>query len=411
MKRKNFIILLIFVLSLLFSCCWGPKEKADSEIFTSIEPMEWSEDYIVSASNYPSSILIWDSKTNKLVREISLQKEKRAITILDMKLLDKTAWLIGEGKSTNLIRINFETGEIEFKDFSYEGSKERPYSLGVITREEDSVGTIWVKSYGNPENGTLFDSYNSDGTLRERFCLEGDITDSEMAVIYQNGKYYMIGAIYDSIIVSDSEQESYKIVNLTDKNYKTARNNELFDSDFISKIYNGLVINKFLTDAKFYKNNLMSINIATGYIPEYDMRISSRLYYNVISYDPFDAEYMNIKMDNVSAIESYQSDSDYFIIVNPRNQKKDIKGLCIKAYDKKTLKQKELTIENSNQIYLLQKNNATWISMDSYKYVGDGCVTEPAIPEICKLDHETGRVFVYSEDGIGRELSYTDVSE
>ena len=141
------------------------------------------------------------------------------------------------------------------------------------------------------------------------------------------------------------------------------------------------------------------------------MRISSRLYYNVISYDPFDAEYMNIKMDNVSAIESYQSDSDYFIIVNPRNQKKDIKGLCIKAYDKKTLKQKELTIENSNQIYLLQKNNATWISMDSYKYVGDGCVTEPAIPEICKLDHETGRVFVYSEDGTERELSYTNVSE
>ena len=33
------------------------------------------------------------------------------------------------------------------------------------------------------------------------------------------------------------------------------------------------------------------------------------------------------------------------------------------------------------------------------------------IQEICKLDHETGRVFVYSEDGTERELSYTDVSE
>ncbi|MDY3132081.1 MAG: hypothetical protein SOW31_10165 [Treponema sp.] len=412
MKRKNFIILLIFVLSLLFSCCWGPKEKADSEIFTSIEPMEWSEDYIVSVSNYPSSILIWDSETNKLVREISLQKEKRAITILDMAILEKSAWIIGLAKSYNLIRIDFETGEFEFKDFSFEGNKSRPYDLCSVKKEEDGIGTIWVKSYGNKQNGTLFSCYNADGTLRDSFCIDTDIDGTIMSTIYKDGDCFMLGASSDYIIVGDEGQENYSILNLTKKTVSKIRNTKILNADFFEKEYSGINLIKFISDIKFYGNDIISVNIVNSSVLNNGKKVKDRCLFKINSLEPFDIDYLGINVYCSAVLDVIPANNLYYVISDSYSYSIDKKGLEINVYNKPDGKKiKEIFIPNAEDAFFHSQNNATWISIDSYKYVGDGCVTEPAIPEICKLDHETGRVFVYSEDGKERELSYTDVSE
>ena len=412
MNRKNFIILLIFVLSLLFSCCWGPKEKADSEIFTSIEPMEWSEDYVFSATNSPSSIQIWDSKTNKLVKDISLVIGKRCITIVDMAVLEKSVWLIGYGISYNLIRIDIETGKVEYINFSYDGYRSRPYRIQAISKEEDGVGTLWVKSYGNAKNGTLFACYNVDGTLRDCFPIETDIENTPMSAVYHNNKYYLLGTSLSDVLVGNQEQESYSLINLSDKTVIKLKNTVFFDKEFFENEYEGINIKKFISNAMIYDKDILSLNIVTGYISENERRIVDKCLYKIKSYSPFEAEYLGMKFENNSIIDIFQNDNFYYVLLSSYENPENKNGFGLLEIDKNNKNvSKFVIIPHANSYYIahqkIETKEYSWISINKYK----DSENDSIIQEICKLDHETGRVFVYSEVGTERELSYTDVSE
>ena len=73
---------------------------------------------------------------------------------------------------------------------------------------------------------------------------------------------------------------------------------------------------------------------------------------------------------------------------------------------KNTLTTKKSFIEDSNQIFSQNKNNAIWISINNYKYAGNGNYTEIFIPEICKFNRVTGQISVYSQDGIETPISW-----
>lgn len=410
MKRKNFIFLLIAVLSLLFSCCWNSKEKTDSEIFTSIEPIEWSDDYVISATNYPSSMQIWNSRTNKLVRNISLEKKERTLNILDIEVLGKNVWIIGYGNTYNLIRINMETGNFEYKNFEFEGSKSRPYSLSSINEEKDNKGTLWVKSYGNEKNGVLISKYSAEGDLLDSFCINENIrTGMQMNSLYINNKNIMICPSGNELHI-DMNPICYYILNLDNHTVdETIRFDDIFGKNFMYEKLDISDMNNFLTNVWIIGKNFLGVLI---YNPDISNQVLQQLLFEIKNEPTLSFLYTNIHLDDKYMEEIIEKNKKNYILYYNGNIKNDSYGLEMGIFNQETGKQeKKVEIQNSNRIFQQQKNNSTWISMNSYKYVGNGYVTEPEIPEICKFDHETGKVFVYSQDGSERELEWCDVTE
>lgn len=233
-----------------------------------------------------------------------------------------------------------------------------------------------------------------------------------MSTIYKNGDCFMLGASSDYIIVGDEEQENYSILNLTKKTVSKIRNTKILNADFFEKEYSGINLIKFISDIKFYGNDIISVNIVNSSVLNNGKKVKDRCLFKIKSLEPFDIDYLGINVYCSAVLDVIPANNLYYVISDSYSYSIDKKGLEINVYNKPDGKKiKEIFIPNAEDAFFHSQNNATWISIDSYKYVGDGCVTEPAIPEICKLDHETGRVFVYSEDGTERELSYTDVSE
>lgn len=408
MKRKNFIFLLIAVLSLLVSCCWNSKEKADSEIFTSIEPIEWSDDYVISLTNTSNTIQIWNTKTKQIIKDITFIKDNRYLNIVDIAFLEKNIWIIGYGLTYNLIRIDIETGELDYKEFSYNGYRSRPYRIQAISKEEDGIGTLWVKSYGNAKTGTLFACYNTNGSLRESFEINCDIESTPMSAVYKNGKYFLLGASLDEVKINEKNQEIFSLLNLTDKTATKIKNSVFFDESFFEKEYKGINITHFITNAKIYRDNKLCINIVNSAISEINRNIADKCYYTIKSYEPFEIEYSNIKFENANIVNFMENNNYEYVLLSPKN--KD--GYELQVLDKKTKnKIKFLEIINAFSVCLQGRsaftNNVTWILLSNFHESEN--MSE--IPEICKFDHETGKVFVYSQDGSERELEWCDVTE
>lgn len=407
MKVRN----LLFILLLLFSLgsCWlEPGEKSDRKIFTNIGPTEWSDDYVFSATNYPCSIQIWDSVTNSLVKDISLTKDGRSLDIMDMALLDKSIWIIGYGKTYNLIRIDIESGDMEFKDFSYDGFKSKPYSLASLSKEQDGVGTLWVKSYGNPDNGTLFAKYDADGVLLDTFCVQESIRHGlEMNVVFFDDQYYMLGPAEDTICINDNSI-CYYVINLSRHEIeKEMRYTDFFGENFMEEKLGANGVSEFLTNAWLTSGNKLDVLILNS--DGQDKLLQQALF--GVSYDEsIEVDYLNVHLDDKYVENMASTESKYRILYYNGNPENDFAGLELGVFNKETGNQeKVLEIPDANRVFLQEKNGVTWISLNSFKYAGNGYVNPVSIPEICKFDHATGQVYVYTKDGAARELQYTDI--
>ncbi len=99
MKKINAFIVIAVLVSL--SSCGVQDLKPDREIFGNFEPLEWSDDYVFAATNYPQSIQVWNKETGKLVRNYYLTTDpswkteyRRSLWIYDMVAMGQNLWIL-----------------------------------------------------------------------------------------------------------------------------------------------------------------------------------------------------------------------------------------------------------------------------------------------------------------------------
>ena len=63
--KKTWDIFLLFIFIFTLESCSFCKVKPDREVFSKMDPIEWKDEYVFSATWYPSQIQVWNSKTNK----------------------------------------------------------------------------------------------------------------------------------------------------------------------------------------------------------------------------------------------------------------------------------------------------------------------------------------------------------
>ena len=96
MKSLLKIILILLQYLFFISCEMDPaySTKPDSYYFNKMQPLEWKDTYILTATNTPQQIQVWDGEKGKLVHTYSLstdvtkwgQGTERALDILDMEI-------------------------------------------------------------------------------------------------------------------------------------------------------------------------------------------------------------------------------------------------------------------------------------------------------------------------------------
>ena len=193
MKKARYGILLIVNLFLLLGCssCVFEDKTPDNQVFTSFEPLEWSDNYIFAATNYPPSIQVWDKESCKLIKNYSLVKNYknnyRELFIWDMEVLGHSVWFTASGYQKNTIRFDIETGRLNYiqldcKPEFIEICKERN-SVLLSTNSAYRVG-VAIRELNNNEE--LLNSYDIMHNDLEIAGLDG--------IRLMNGNYYFLAS-------------------------------------------------------------------------------------------------------------------------------------------------------------------------------------------------------------------------
>lgn len=186
MKYIKFIVL-GFTIFLFVGCdflsCPANSNKPDSYYFNKMEPLEWSDDYIVAATNYPNQIQVWDSKSNRMIHKYSLftdetkweQGTERALRVYSMAVYEGVIWFIGIGMQTSLIRLDCKTGEMKYINLDItpwevvvvpeeNGGKYIRFLYKVNSLENFSIEYTGIK-YDEDDARTFFNVHNDDENI------------------------------------------------------------------------------------------------------------------------------------------------------------------------------------------------------------------------------------------------------
>ncbi len=410
MKKVNiFLSLVTFLLLLICSFSCRQEIADDEDVFKSFEPLEWSDDYVFAATNTPHSIQVWDSKTNKLVRVYDfydLNDGNRYFDIMYTAYLDKAIWFVGCRKRSNLIRLDIETGKLDFikTDFFVE-------DIQAISSEIDGVGTLWACSMGTIKSGRSFACYNADGSLRDSFRIsDARASDCELGVLYLEGKYYQFSCLDAHYENSEKKQDVLCLLNLSDKNVISVSFDEFYSKSFLSNELNFPEASDFLGHIIAYESeNGYTLCVTLVYLPR-DFGV--RFLYNLDSVEPLNTEYLNIKWNLRRLMKVVRNDSSYFAIGRPIYA--DYYGVEIGVYSKDGGAQKKYArLPSGNQLFVQTKDGKTWISRDACNYGEDEdgwtIVTEMlSSPKIYMLEHESGNVYEISADGSSTLVNYIE---
>ena len=407
-KKVNIFLSLVTFLLLLFCSFSCRQEIADDEdVFKSFEPLEWSDDYVFAATNTPHSIQVWDSKTKKLVRVYKfydLEDGNRYFDIMYADYLDKAIWFVGCRKRSNLIRLDIETGKLDFikTDFIVTG-------IQAIPADIDGKGTLWVCSSGTIKSGKQFACYNTDGSLRDSFRIsDSRASYCELGVIYSEGKYYQFSVKDTDLNNYEKEQDVVCMINLTDREVLPLSFSDFFSNEFIERELGISDKIKFIsnftvqtTAEKFYLCTTLTSSIKD---------LSVRFLRSIESINPLRTNYLNIKWNDRRFNEFAENSNSYFAIGRPIYA--DYYGVEIGVYSKDGgAQEKYAQLPSGNQLFVQTKDGKTWISRDACNYGNDRdgltIVTEMlSSPKIYMLEHESGNVYEISADGSSVLVDY-----
>lgn len=415
MKQIKNILLLFMILLTLGSCSFY-SPKPDRYYFNKMEPIEWKDEYVFSATWYPSQIQVWNSKTNKLEHTYELctdnenwvNNKSRYMDVFCMSVINKCIWFVGVGLQTSLIRLEVETGEMKYIDLDFV-----PEEVVAISEGNNGKGAIVVASYADPRFGVKVNVLDTEGNILVKSDIEFNYIEmySLKNCFYEDGNYYVLCC--EDYKSTKDYLAKYKIVKLID-------NNKAYFTDDIPI---DIIINEQTYD-KFFKNNVEDFNSALSLSTSkletnrfavltlsdvddtYNVR---RCLFKVNSLKNNDIKYTGIRFakeysKSMFSVAEYKDN----IFITGRvlhGDPEGFSGLEIGMYPATGGEEiKKCRLPEGNQLYCHMTEDATWFSKNLFE-----CIDHPypekqewntnTVPGIYKLDYKTQQVYEYNADG------------
>lgn len=420
MKYIKFIVL-GFTIFLFVGCdflsCPANSNKPDSYYFNKMEPLEWSDDYIVAATNYPNQIQVWDSKTNRMIHKYSLftdetkweQGTERALRVYSIAVYEGVIWFIGIGMQTSLIRLDCKTGEMKYINLDI-----TPWEVVVVPEENGGKGAIVTASYAEPRSGVSVRFLDTDGNVFKKSDISYTRINlmSSRGTYYENGEYYLTASKDDYF--TKEEYEGFKLIKITGENENCISDistEKFFDENFIKDNF-GRDVQKYTCNATMLEfctgsdSRFMELNISDDDMIDENGGKYIRFLYKVNSLENFSIEYTGIKYDEDDArtfFNVHNDDENIFVTGRSlyKTTKKDLRGLETGLYPKNGGEQiKRVPMPEGNQVYCDRREDCAYFSKDVYTqdevtYEWD----KTKKPAIYKLDYKTQTVYEYDADG------------
>ena len=415
--KKTWDIFLLFIFTFTLGSCSFCKVKPDREVFSKMDPIEWKDEYVFSATWYPSQIQVWNSKTNKLEHTYELctdnenwvNGKSRYIDVMCMSVINKCIWFIGWGWQSSLIRLEVETGEMKYIDLDFS-----PEEVVAIPEENNGKGTIVVASHADPRYGVKVNVLDTEGNILVESDIEFNHIDmySLRNCFYEDGNYYVpccedYGNIGGKLVKT-------KVIKLVDKK-----------QIYITDVPTEKIINKQTQD-KFFSGeieefsssvSLMTCKNETNRFMEmitiYDTNektcIDERFLFKINSLKNWDIEYTGIKFAkeySKSMFSVAEYEDNIFITGRVLCDDPDgFSGLEVGMYPAVGGDEiQRCRLPEGNQLYCHMTEDATWFSKNLFEYIDHPYPEKPewntnTTAGIYKLDYKTKQVYEFNADG------------
>lgn len=411
MKAKNICIVSFIYLILLFTnCSFFQTEKRDSDFITDFDSLEWNENYIFAASQYPPQISVWNSDSKKLVRnydffkadsgEHFLQNGGKHLQLYTMQVIKKNIWCIVAGNQCSLVKIDVETGKTSFIDL-----KKNYEHLEYIPQGDGGNGAILVAPFVQYNHDFEIKLFNLSGEIIHTYKIAAcDIDFLTAKGQYKDGYFYICANTYNYVGPGEPSGEIYKLIKLnllSDENeiidFQTSK---ILEKDFIknniSEVYKKQYLTSFslksgdyLTDDYMIALDIIGSN-NSGYVEgrflfETNDLVSGNYYYTGINLIDTRDEIgifprMYIKTENQYSMIGNDGNDLYAVFYN--YSKKDI--YCM---------------SNSNIIFMDKRNDIVWCSKNPYLYLNESKKWIYDNEGIYKVDLRNKKVSLYLNDG------------
>ena len=418
-KRIPQILILILIQSLLFlSCEMDPAHSTnpDSYYFNKMQPLEWKDTYILTATNTPQQIQVWDSETGKLVHTYSLSTDvtkwgegtQRALDILDMEVINKSVWIICSGKQRNLIKLDVETGEMKYIDLDCS-----VLYLKSMTDGNNGKGCIVVSTRSDSRVGIAIRILDLDGNIINNYNIKYkdlDILDIK-GIRYINNEYIMTMSKFSEFNYVEKDQKGFRLLRLTEDNQYFIEDisfekilSESFLSENVKKETDEFITAFSMND---YVRNSDDIYISLSVI---DMYNCQRFLFEY-DYQLNEFRYRNICYDKEDTRTMFSvSEQKEFIYITGNSSYDNYSGLETGLYPSSGGEQiKRVRLPNANQLYCTMKEDCAWFSKDLYTQDPITLKWDKSnTPQIYKLDYKEQQVYQYNHDGTYEILEWIE---
>ena len=409
MKSLLKIILILLQYLFFISCEMDPaySTKPDSYYFNKMQPLEWNDNYVFTATNTPQQIQVWDGEKGKLVHTYSLstdvtkwgQGTERALDILDMAVINKSVWIICSGKQRNLIKLDIETGEMKYIELDCSVL----YLKGLVSGNKGN-GCVVVATRTAPKVGIAIRILDLEGNVLNKYNVKHediDVVDIK-GMRYINDEYILTMSKFNEFNYIENEQKGFSLLKLKE-------NEEYFieEISFDKVLSNSFVTNnviqqsaEFITvfemedyvndyDTIYVELSLIDMYNCQRFLFEYDYQLNEFVYKD-ICYNKKDSRTMYSVAKNKD-----------FIFITGNSSYEGYNGLETGLYPAAGgEQQKRVRLPNANQLYCTMKEDCAWFSKDLYT---QDAVTlkwdKSNTPQIYKLDYKEQQVYQYNADG------------
>ena len=394
---------------MFISCEMDPaySTKPDSYYFNKMQPLEWNDNYVFTATNTPQQIQVWDGEKGKLVHTYSLstdvtkwgQGTERALDILDMAVINKSVWIICSGKQRNLIKLDVETGEMKYIELDCSVL----YLKGLVSGNKGN-GCVVVATRTAPKVGIAIRILDLEGNVLNKYNVKHediDVVDIK-GMRYINDEYILTMSKFNEFNYIENEQKGFSLLKLKE-------NEEYFieEISFDKVLSNSFVTNnviqqsaEFITvfemedyvndyDTIYVELSLIDMYNCQRFLFEYDYQLNEFVYKD-ICYNKKDSRTMYSVAKNKD-----------FIFITGNSSYEGYNGLETGLYPAAGgEQQKRVRLPNANQLYCTMKEACAWFSKDLYT---QDAVTlkwdKSNTPQIYKLDYKEQQVYQYNADG------------
>ena len=418
--KKRITQILILIQSLMFlSCEMDPAYSShpDSYYFNKMQPLEWNDNYVFTATNTPQQIQVRHGEKGNLVHTYSLSTDvtkwgegtQRALDILDMEVINKSVWIICSGKQRNLIKLDVETGEMKYIELDCSVL----YLKGIVSGNRGN-GCVVVATRTDSRVGMGIRILDLQGNVIEKYDIKQDDLDivNLRGMRYINDEYIMTVYKFSELNYTDKNQKGYWILKLKENGeyfFEEVLFEKVLSESFMSKS----VIqetSEFITafTMEDYVNNHDKIFVGLSIVDmyncqrflfEYDYQLSEFIYKDIC-----------YKKEDGRAIYSVGENGEYIFITGRVLHDGIYNGLETGLYPSAGgEQQKRVRLPNANQLYCTMKEDCAWFSKNLY--------TQDPItlkwnksnkPQIYKLDYKDQQVYQYNADGTYTVLDWIE---